>query len=170
MNGKVNFRFLGVNTVAKMNLTSQADFSIRMLIYLAVHTDGPPVSVDAVAKAYGISTNHLANVAQHLVRLGLVTSVRGRSGGLTLSDEAWKVPLGVLLKEIEPRWDLVECFGPDSRCTVEPACGFKFVLQEAQQAFFAVLNRYTLKDVVTDPRRLAMLLPSLKKVGKLRPA
>lgn len=140
-----------------MQLTSHADFALRVLIYLAVHGE-EPVSVEALARAYGLSANHLAKVAQHLVRVGWVESVRGRSGGLSLSEEAWDIPLGGMLKELERRWDLVECFGPDSRCPVEPACGLKAILNEAQQAFFAVLDRYTLRDVVTDRRRLVTLL------------
>lgn len=140
-----------------MQLTSHTDFALRALIYLAVRED-QPVSVEAMATAYGISANHLAKVAQHLVRVGWAESVRGRGGGLRLSKKAWEVPLGTMLKELERRWDLVECFGQGSRCPVEPACGLKSVLHEAQQAFFNVLDRYTLRDVVADRRQLVTLL------------
>jgi Rrf2 family nitric oxide-sensitive transcriptional repressor len=128
-----------------------------MLMYLAVRGD-EPASVETIARAYGISANHLAKVAQHLVRLGWVTSSRGRGGGLSLNATAWEVPLGAMLKRLEVRWDLVECFGSESRCPVEPACGLKSVLHEAQQAFFSALDRYTLRDVVTDRNRLVSLL------------
>ena len=122
-----------------MQLTTHADYALRMLIYLAVKGD-EPISVETMARAYGISSNHLAKVAQHLVRLGWVSSSRGRSGGLILVAAAWEVPLGSMLKQLESRWDLVECLGVGSRCPVEPACGLKAVLLEAQHAFFAVLD------------------------------
>lgn len=142
-----------------MQLTSHADFALRMLIYLAARRDRP-ASVEAVARAYGLSSNHLAKVAQHLVRLGWVASTRGRAGGLSLSEAAWDVPLGAMLKELEPRWDLVECFGPDSQCAVEPFCGLKPILHEAQRGFFATLDRYTLRDVVADRQQLVSILPA----------
>ncbi len=142
-----------------MQLTSHADYALRVLIYLAVRGE-EPVSVDALARAYGISANHLAKVAQHLVRLGWATSVRGRSGGLILNETAWNVPLGVMLRELEPRWDLVECFGQGSLCPIEPSCGLKSVLHEARQAFFAVLDQYTLHDLVADRGGLVSLLPA----------
>ena len=144
-----------------MQLTSHADFSLRMLIYLAARP-GRRVSIDAVAKAYGLSPNHLAKVAQHLVRLGWVASTRGRTGGLSLTEAAWGVPLGAMLKDLEARWDLVECFGPDSRCVVEPVCGLKHILHEAQRGFFAILDRYTLRDVVTDQPQLVSILSAPK--------
>ena len=142
-----------------MQLTSHADFALRMLIYLGAH-QGRPVSVEVMAKAYGVSSNHLAKVAQHLVRLGWVASTRGRTGGLSLNEMVWDIPLGAMLKELESRWDLVECFGPDSQCVIEPVCGLKGILHEAQRNFFATLDRYTLRDVITDRIQLVEILPA----------
>ena len=142
-----------------MQLTQHADFALRMMIYLTARRD-QPVSIEVISQVYGISANHLAKVAQHLVRLGWVASTRGRSGGLSLTEAAWDVPLGVMLGALEPRWDLVECFRPDSACVVEPVCGLKPILHEAQQGFFAILDRYTLRDVISDRSRLVAILPS----------
>ena len=139
-----------------MQLTQHADFALRMMIYLAARR-GQPVAIEVISQAYGISANHLAKVAQHLVRLGWVASTRGRAGGLSLTETAWDVPLGVMLAALESRWDLVECFRPDSGCVVEPVCGLKPILHEAQQAFFSVLDRYTLRDVITDRSQLVTI-------------
>lgn len=150
-----------------MQLTSHADFALRVLIDLAVRGDRP-VSVESMARAHGLSTNHLAKVAQRLVRLGWVTSTRGRSGGLRLSATAWDLRLGTMLSELEPRWDLVECFGSDSLCAIRPACRLKSALHEALRAFFAVLDRYTLRDLVADREELVALLsaPGRPAIGR----
>lgn len=69
-----------------MHLTSRTDYSLRVLIYLALQPGPGQATVQEVATRYGISSNHVAKVAQKLVQLGYVVSHRGRGGGL-----AWHV-------------------------------------------------------------------------------
>ena len=67
-----------------MRLTYHTDYALRMLVYLALNR-GRPSRVGDVAESYGISRNHLLKVALDLGRLGYLTSVRGRSGGIALA-------------------------------------------------------------------------------------
>ncbi len=67
-----------------MQLSRHTDFSLRVLIYLALQKETAPVTVQKIAEDYGISINHVAKVAQTLVRFEYVQSLRGRSGGLVL--------------------------------------------------------------------------------------
>lgn len=140
-----------------MNLTYYTDYALRLLIYLQAFDD-EPVSVRQVSEAYGISSNHLAKVAQQLTQLGWVTSQRGRGGGLVLAPHAPDLKLGDVVRELEPHCNLVECHGAASTCPLTPACRLKGILLEAREAFFATLNRYTLADLARRPQRLAGLL------------
>ena len=67
-----------------MTLTKFSDYSLRLLIYLGLHTDRL-VSVGEVSRAYRVSPHILVKVVQLLVGQGLVTSVRGHNGGLRLA-------------------------------------------------------------------------------------
>ena len=140
-----------------MQLTMHTDYALRLLIYLAVHNHAP-APVQEAAAAYGISGNHLAKVAQKLTQLGYVRSIRGRRGGLLLGLPPEEINLGKLVRETEPTLALVACFEPDSGCPIEPACGLKRVLQDAQVAFFESLEQYTLADLVARPGKLVTLL------------
>ena len=140
-----------------MQLTTHTDYAMRLLIYLHTHP-GTPVSVAQVAQAYGISLNHLAKVAQTLTRAGWVVSHRGRHGGMTLDESAYKITLGDVFRVTERNVELVECFGGGSTCPIEPACGLKRVLREASDAFVEVLDQYRLQDMVRRPRKLVSLL------------
>ena len=62
-----------------MRLTLHTDYGLRMLMSLAV-IDDRVVTIDELAKRHGVSKNHLMKVAQTLVGLGLVTSVRALPG------------------------------------------------------------------------------------------
>ena len=51
-----------------------------------------------------------------------------------------------------------ECFGEHNRCVIAPACRLGGVLDEAMKAFYEVLDRYTLADLVHNRSRLASIL------------
>ena len=137
-----------------VNLNSRTDYSLRLLVYLAVHP-GETVTVPRVAEAYGISSNHLTKVAQALGTTGVIELVRGRSGGVRLAKAPEKIVLGQVIRRVEGDQVLVECFDAKTNtCIISPACVLKRVLGEAQQAFYAVLDRYTLADVAGNPEAL----------------
>ena len=131
-----------------MQLTRFSDFSLRLLLYLATHAPRL-VPVGEVAQAYGISPHHLVKIVQLLVDQRLVTSVRGRRGGLRLNIDPTEINVGALVRVTEPHFNLVECFDrARNTCPIEPACGLKGTLFEAQRAFLNVLDKYTLADFV----------------------
>ena len=130
-----------------MRITQYSDYSMRVLIYL--HAKGESRStIQEIANAYDISKNHLMKVVNQLTQLGYVHAVRGKQGGITLARSADQINIGVLLRETEQDLGLVECFRPDNACTITPACRLTHVLREALDAFLAVLDQYTLADLV----------------------
>lgn len=131
-----------------MRLTVQTDYSLRMLMHLACHS-GALVTIHEIAQRYGISKNHLMKVAHSLGRAGYIETIRGRGGGLRLSRPAKAILVGTVARQTERGSALVECFpGGRKGCLVAPGCRLKGVLAEAQEAFFGVLDRYTVHDLV----------------------
>jgi Rrf2 family transcriptional regulator, nitric oxide-sensitive transcriptional repressor len=140
-----------------MYLTRQADYTLRLLIHLALQPD-EPATIQQIADRYGISRNHLMKVANRAVQAGYVQGVRGRSGGLKLARKPKEIGIGEVLRTIED-WSMVECFDPEAnRCPITGGCGLQAILQEALAAYFSVLDRYSLADVV---RRKALLVQLL---------
>lgn len=129
-----------------MHLTSFSDYTLRVLLYLAVHRDRP-VSVREVSQAYGVSSHHLVKVVQRLVEHELVETTRGRMGGLRLTASPADINVGAVVRLTEPHMDLVECFDRRSNtCPIDRACGLKRVLEDARRAFLDTLNAHTLAD------------------------
>ena len=129
-----------------MQLTRFSDYSLRLLLYLATHPDRL-VSVQEVSAAYGVSPHHMVKVVQLLVDQRLVASARGRGGGLRLNCPPGEINIGQVVRATEPSFALVECFDVlRNTCPIEPACGLKHTLLEAQRAFMAVLDKRTLAD------------------------
>ncbi|MBZ0072278.1 MAG: Rrf2 family transcriptional regulator [Thiohalobacteraceae bacterium] len=142
-----------------MRLTTFTDYSMRVLIYLALHPEDELVTSADIAVAHGISKNHLMKVVHYLGQQGYVETVRGKSGGVRLGMQPEQINLGQLVRGTESSTSLVECFAADSsRCRIEPACALRGILQRALQAFYAVLDGYTLADVMRNRDQLAALL------------
>ena len=154
-----------------MRLTVYADYSLRLLMYLAVK-DGGLATIGEVADAYGIAKNHLTKVAHQLGLAGYVDTVRGKGGGLRLAKPAERIGLGEVVRRTEPDMALVPCFEPIcAPCPIVPACGLRGALHEARAAFLAVLDRYTLADLTGRRTELRDLLaiPAREPMARSKP-
>jgi Rrf2 family nitric oxide-sensitive transcriptional repressor len=130
-----------------MQLKKFTDFALRVLIYLAVHPDRV-ISINEIARAFGISRNHLLKVVNELVAKQLITTHRGKTGGIRLATAPAAINVGSLVRQLEGLNPLIDCRDP--YCPILPACTLNHALQEAQQAFFDSLSRYTLADLIGD--------------------
>ena len=141
-----------------MNLTSFTDYSLRVLIYLAVD----PLrrrTIAEVATAFAISESHLTKVVHFLGKQGLLANVRGKGGGMQLAVPASDIVVGQVVRATEGSAMPAECFGEDPACCpIAPACRLRGVLGDAVDAFYAVLDRYTLDDLVRNRAALARVL------------
>ncbi|HEF4730340.1 Rrf2 family transcriptional regulator [Burkholderia multivorans] len=143
-----------------MRLTDYTDYSLRVMLYLAVRGEGL-ATIQEISDAYGISKNHLMKVVQRLGELGWVDTVRGRNGGLRLFPASLKLTVGEVVRATETDFALVGCFvaGDDTRgCVIEPQCRLKGVLAAARDAFFAELERHTLAELAEPAPALVSLL------------
>ena len=140
-----------------MRLTAFTDYCLRALIFVGLKGE-ELATIDEIAERYRINRNHLVKVVFRLSQLGYLRTLRGKGGGIRLADDPAKLNLGRLVRLTEQDFSLVECFREDCQCAVEPACVLKSALRAALEAFFAVLDGYTLADLIRPSRSLARLL------------
>lgn len=94
-----------------MRLTNYSDYALRSLMYLAVKPEPQELAnISDIADSYHISKSHLTKIIHQLAKLGYIDSVRGKNGGIRLACAPKDINLGVLIKQIEPDFELVECF------------------------------------------------------------
>ncbi|XKE45379.1 Rrf2 family transcriptional regulator [Halomonas organivorans] len=138
-----------------MHLTRYTDYSLRVLIYLAIRGEERS-TITEIAERFAISRNHLMKVVQDLNHRGYITAIRGKHGGLLLRRDPADICLGALVRDTERDLGLVECFGDDNDCVITPSCRLKPILAEALAAFLGVLDRYTLADLL-GPQRTGLI-------------
>ncbi|GCB04802.1 Rrf2 family transcriptional regulator [Ralstonia sp. SET104] len=147
-----------------MRLTDYTDYALRTLIYVAVHPD-ELVTIQRIADAFDIPKNHLIKIVQQLGQDGFLHTVRGRAGGITLGRPAQEINLGDVVRATEPDFRMVECFHADhNNCVITRVCGLRGVLHAALQAYFGVLGRYTLQDLVDKPNAVSRALGEAKSL------
>jgi Rrf2 family nitric oxide-sensitive transcriptional repressor len=129
-----------------MRLTAFTDFGLRALMRLAGEPDRS-FSTGEIAAEFGISRHHLTKVVGDLAEAGFVTTQRGAGGGFRLARSATEISLGEVVRALEARHALVECFRHDGgSCALTPRCRLKGKLASAQEAFLHELDRTMLAD------------------------
>ena len=69
------------------------------------------------------------------------------------------IRLGDVVRQTEGNVTLVECFNPATNtCPLHADCRFRIALGEALEAFFAVLDRHTIADLIENREVLAARL------------
>jgi Rrf2 family nitric oxide-sensitive transcriptional repressor len=123
-------------------------------MFLAAVEPGAWTTTPRVARAFGISLNHLQKSVQGLVRAGYVEALQGRAGGVRLAKQPEEIRIGTVVAELEGSGCLVECGrGP---CPLAGMCILKVALDGAERGFIRELDRYTLADVVAHRTWIAL--------------
>jgi Rrf2 family nitric oxide-sensitive transcriptional repressor len=139
-----------------MKLTAFTDYSLRVLIYLAAQPKRR-ATIGEIAASFAVSEHHLTKVVHFLGKEGWLANVRGKGGGLALA----KPPEAINIDDVVRRTEtgaFVECFGEGGgACRITGVCRLQGVLGEAVAAFHAVLQRYTLADLVHNREALSMV-------------
>lgn len=141
-----------------MELSRFTDYSLRVLIYAAVKKPDK-ITLAELTRAYRISRHHLVKIVHHLGKIGYLENKRGRNGGIYLGRNPEQVSVGDVVRRTETHMNLVECFSPkNNACRLFPSCRLMGALIEARDAFFGVLDSYTLADVASNKRSILNLL------------
>lgn len=137
--------------VLSVRLTKFTDLALRAVMRLAVATDGEPMTTRQVAEAVDVPYAHMAKAVSRLQHLGVLEARRGRGGGLGLTVLGRRASVGWLVRELEGEEEVVACEG-DTPCPLRGDCRLRRALREAQNAFYASLDRLTVADLVASTR------------------
>jgi len=136
-----------------MRLTAFTDYGLRALMRLAGEPDRM-FTTEEIANEFAISRNHLIKVVRELAEAGFVATQRGSRGGFRLARPAEAISIGEVVRRLEARHAIVECFRTDGgNCVLTPRCRLKGRLKHASEAFLKDLDRTSLADCAIAPSR-----------------
>ena len=141
-----------------MRLTTRTNLAMRTLMFCAANP-GRTVRKQEVATACNASENHLAQVIHLLAQKGFLHTVRGRAGGLMLGRAPETIRVGEVFRTFESTLPFTECFaGGENSCPLVGCCRLKCALADAVEAFYASLDKLSLRDMVEGNCELEGLL------------
>ncbi len=131
-----------------MQITRQADYAVRAILYLAGLDDSERAATSTVAEEQRIPPSFLAKIISQLSIAGLLHTSRGARGGVTLAREPKDINLLEVVEAIDGPIKLNECTGEDGTCTFDDECPLRTVWCEAQSELVARLKSTTFNDLM----------------------
>ena len=129
-----------------MRLAAFTDYGLRVMIVLAGEPERRATTA-RLAEELAIPYNHLAKVVQDLGRGGYLATQRGAGGGMRLARPPEAIGLGEVVRFLEQRYAIVECFRADGgACVLTPGCRVRRHLAAAREAFIAELDKTSFAD------------------------
>ena len=115
-----------------MQITRQADYAVRAVLYLARLGQTERAATSQVAQEQHIPPSFLAKIISQLSIAGLLHTSRGARGGVTLAREPGDITLLEVIEAIDGPIMLNECVGDTETCTFDDKCPLRPVWCEAQ--------------------------------------
>lgn len=133
-----------------MRLSTKGRYAVMAMVDLAMHSEGKPVALAAVAERQDISLSYLEQLFARLKRNALVKSVRGPGGGYMLAHGADGTRISDIILAVDEPIRVTRC-DPQSPhgCTkTKMRCATHDLWSELSNQIHLFLNSVTLADVV----------------------
>jgi Rrf2 family protein len=123
-----------------MQITRQADYAVRAVLYLSRMGNNQRAATSTVAQEQKIPPSFLAKIISQLSIAGLLHTSRGARGGVTLAREPKEITLLEVIEAIDGPIQLNECVGDGGTCTFDQECPLRPVWCEAQEELVSRLK------------------------------
>ncbi len=115
-----------------MQITRQADYAIRAVLYLSGLKPTERAATSHIAEDQGIPPSFLAKIISQLSIAGLIHTSRGAKGGVNLARPAESISILDVVEAIDGPLALNECTLNPQGCTRSEGCPMHSIWCEAQ--------------------------------------
>lgn len=131
-----------------MKLSTRTRYGTRALLELALHEGKGPVFLKDIARQQQISLSYLEHLISPLISGGIIRSIKGPKGGITLAKRPEDIKLMEITRLLEGSLAPVECIDNPDICDRSAQCVTRDIWGEVKEAMNGVLEATTLKDLV----------------------
>lgn len=133
-----------------MQITRQADYAVRAVLYLAQKGDDKRASTSQIAQEQQIPPSFLAKIVSQLSVAGLLQTSRGARGGVSLARSPELISLLEVVEAIDGPILLNECVDDNGSCTFGDDCPMRPVWCDAQAELVHRLRTTSFASFVKD--------------------
>ncbi|MDO5463227.1 MAG: Rrf2 family transcriptional regulator [bacterium] len=132
-----------------MRISTKGRYALRIMIDLSHQPSESPVSLRSVAERQEITLKYMESIMIHLLRAGLVISMRGKSGGYLLARKPEEYNVYEILKAAEGDLSTVHCLStPTNFCPIHDVCTTLPLWTGLQNVIKNYLESYSLADLL----------------------
>lgn len=132
-----------------MRLSTKAQYAVRAMVDLALHSQGDPVSLKDIARREEIPLNYLEQLFFRLKKGEIVKSVRGPGGGYILARLSSQILVGEIVATVEEPLSPVSCLDPGSTaCAKASRCVTHNVWKGLGERIRGFLDSISLEELV----------------------
>ena len=132
-----------------MKISTKGRYALRLMMDLAIHKTGEPISLKDVARRQEISDKYLEQIISTLNKAGYVKSIRGAQGGYMLKKDPKDYTVGMILRVTEGSLAPVDCVEEGmAECERMNECATVLIWQKINEAVNNVVDNITLEDLV----------------------
>lgn len=128
-----------------MKLTRTTDFAIRVLTYLAREKNGSTMPV--LSERLGIPYNNLTKIVLVLSKAGLISTKKGKFGGIQLLKAADNITLKEVVDLIDGPTVLSECLNGKAGCGLDSSCKIKSAFSRIQSRINDLMSDVTIQQL-----------------------
>ena len=126
-----------------MQITRQADYAVRAVLYLAQLGPGQRATTAMISQKQKVPLAFLAKIVAQLAVAGVVHTTRGAQGGLWLARAAESLSVLEVVETIDGPLALNACVLDPAACELSETCTLRAVWCEAQSDLAQRLARAT---------------------------
>jgi len=119
-----------------------------VLLDLALHQEEGRVRLKDIAQRQQISLKYLEHLITPLISAGLVRSIRGPRGGVSIAKSPQEIKLSEVIQLLEGSVAPVECVNNPEVCSRSTFCVTRDVWGELKKATEDILKSITIQDLV----------------------
>jgi Rrf2 family protein len=139
-----------------MKFTRKTDYALRTMQFLArlqveralLNLEANPVAVQTIAESSHLSLRFLQGIVSKLGKAGLLKTIPGPGGGITLAKAADQISILTIIEAVEGRISLMACLEHPGHCGDAKSCSIMSILHGAQSALVNSLRNSNLKLMV----------------------
>jgi len=129
-----------------MQITRQADYALRTIIYLSRLEPDDKAPTSLIAEKQQIPSSFLAKIISQLSVAGLIHTSRGAHGGVSLAKTPEEISVLEVIEAIDGPVMLNECTTNPSICPFTGDCPMRLIWCDARQDLLAKLNSITFEQ------------------------
>lgn len=136
-----------------MRLSTKAQYAVRALVDLSLHSGGKPVSLREISEREEIPLNYLEQLFLRLKNGRIIASVRGPGGGYVLARSSAEIRVSDIVATVEEPLNPVPCLDEkDPPCSRGSRCVARNVWKGLGERIRGFLDSISLEDLTRDAR------------------